>query len=298
LRKVEDYEGMPHINPVELANRFQSPGGDDWAAFMDRLLAAACWESAIPASELRTNLRTDIKDGGVDTRVSKGSLRDISGYLSDPSIWQYKAAHDANLSDTKLVAEVTKPFAKERIQEGDAYRLCLAIQNADVRRTKLENQLAKKIATFHKGGPAPRVLTADDAARLASHFPNFLHDYRGLEFQSRTLTFTAWGKSITARTPTFVPSKPFQELDTHLRAFANPSTLPSEPLFVVHGQAAVGKTRAVYESLRLVSALPKETSFPLCRRSRITTAEHSVRIRATSTRFLCSAEWVEMRMCL
>ena len=245
---------MPHINPVELANRFQSPGGDDWAAFMDRLLAAACWESGIPASELRTNLRTDIKDGGVDSRVSKGSLQDISGYLSDLSIWQYKAAHEANLSDTKLVAEVMKPFAKERIQQGDAYRLCLAIQSADMRRTKLEKQLARKIATFHKNGPAPRVLTADDAARLASHFPNFLHDYRGLEFQSRTLTFTAWGKSITARTPTFVPSKPFLELETHLRAFTNPSAIPSEPIFIVHGQAAVGKTRAVYESLRSVEA--------------------------------------------
>jgi hypothetical protein len=41
LKEVEYHEGMPHINPVELANRFQSPGGDDWAAFMDRLLAAA-----------------------------------------------------------------------------------------------------------------------------------------------------------------------------------------------------------------------------------------------------------------
>ena len=71
---------MPQIDPIELANRFQRPGGPDWVAFMDRLLAAACWQVGIPGSELRTNLRTDIPDGGVDTRVPAhgctGEVRD------------------------------------------------------------------------------------------------------------------------------------------------------------------------------------------------------------------------------
>jgi hypothetical protein len=201
---------MPQIDPIELANRFQRPGGPDWVAFMDRLLAAACWQVGIPGSELRTNLRTDIPDGGVDTRVSASSNRDITGYLSGPSIWQYKGAHEANLTDQKLLAKVNKRYVKRRIQRGDAYRLCLAVQLSDEKRTQLEDDLAKEIASFHPNGPAPRVLTVDDVARIASHFPNFLHDYRGLEFQSRTLTFPAWGRSITARTPTFVPTAAFE----------------------------------------------------------------------------------------
>jgi hypothetical protein len=90
---------------------------------MDRLLAAACWQVGIPGSELRTNLRTDIPDGGVDTRVSAGSNRDITGYLGGPSIWQYKAVHEANLTDSKLLAEVNNPYVKRRIQKGDAYWL-------------------------------------------------------------------------------------------------------------------------------------------------------------------------------
>lgn len=119
---------MPQIDPIELANRFQRPGGADWVAFMNTLLWAACWQVGIPESEIRTNRRSDIADGGVDTRVSVGSDRDITGYLGRQSIWQYKAAHEANLSDSKLVAEIQKPYAKERIRNGDAYRLCLAVQ--------------------------------------------------------------------------------------------------------------------------------------------------------------------------
>lgn len=245
---------MPQINPIELANRFQRPGGPDWVAFMDRLLAAACWQVGIPGSELRTNLRTDIPDGGVDTRVSACSDRDITGYLSGPSIWQYKAAHEANLTDAKLLAEVNKRYVKRRVQKGDAYRLCLAVQLTDEKRTQLEEDLAKEIASFYPNGPAPRVLTVDDVARIASHFPNFLQDFHGLEFQSRTLTFPAWGKSITARTPKFVPTAAFEVMKLQVERFTDPTVVPDQPLLVVHGKAAVGKTRSVYEALNLIKA--------------------------------------------
>ena len=243
---------MPQIDPIELANRFQRPGGTDWVAFMDRLLAAACWQVGIPGSELRTNLRTDIRDGGVDTRVSAGSNRDITGYLGGPSIWQYKAAHEANLSDSKLVTEVQKPYAKERVRSRDAYRLCLAVQLPDEKRTQLEEYLASEIALFCPDAEAPRILTVDDVARIASHFPNFLHDYRGLEFQSKTLTFPAWGKSITARTPTYVPTAAFEAMKPRVERFTDPAVVPDQPLLVVHGKAAAGKTRSVYEALNLI----------------------------------------------
>jgi hypothetical protein len=180
--------------------------------------------------------------------------RDITGHLGKPSIWQYKAAHEANLRESKLVAEVQKPYAKERIRSGDAYRLCLAVQLTDEKRTQLEEDLASEIASFCPDAQAPRILTVDDVARIASHFPNFLHDYHGLEFQSRTLTFPAWGKSITARTPTFVPTPAFEVLKQRVEGFTDPVTIPYRPLLVVHGKAAVGKTRSVYEALKPVKA--------------------------------------------
>jgi hypothetical protein len=69
----------------------------------------------------------------------------------------------------------------------------------DAKSTQLEEYLAIEIASYHPEARAPKVLSVDDVARIASHFPYFLHDYRGMEFQSRILTFPAWGKTITAR---------------------------------------------------------------------------------------------------
>jgi hypothetical protein len=46
---------MLQIDPIELANRLQRPGGTDWVAFMDNLLWAACWQVGVPESAVRTN---------------------------------------------------------------------------------------------------------------------------------------------------------------------------------------------------------------------------------------------------
>jgi hypothetical protein len=77
--------------------------------------------------------------------------------------------------------------------------------------------------------------------------------YRGLEFQSRTLTFPAWGKSITARTPKFVPTATFEVMKLQVERFTDPTVVPDQPLLVIHGKAAVGKTRSVYEALNLIN---------------------------------------------
>jgi hypothetical protein len=245
---------MLQIDPIELANRLQRPGGTDWVAFMDNLLWAACWQVGIPESAVRTNLRTDRKDGGVDTRISEGSDRDLTGYLQTPSIWQYKAAHESNLRQSELLAEVNKPYARERILAGDAYRLCLAAQLPDRERTQLETALAAAVAEIKPDGPAPVVLTVDIVARIASHFPGFLQEYRGLEFQSRTFTFRAWGKNITARTPTFVPGQAFESLKTRVAEHVDPQIIPERVLLIVRGMAATGKTRSVYEALKSLNA--------------------------------------------
>ena len=245
---------MLKIDANELANRCQRPGGVDWVAFMNALLWAACWEVGILESSVRTNLRTDMPDGGVDTRISQGSDRDVTGYLGSASIWQYKAAHESNVSQTELVSEVDKPYAKERIKAGDAYRLCLAVQMVDPKRTELEAALTKAVKKINPDAPNACVITVDAVAQMASHFPNFLHEYRGLEFQSRTFTFSAWGKTITARTPTFVPGQSFEVLKGRVLAFVEPTSVPERPLLCVYGSAAIGKTRSVYEALKYVHA--------------------------------------------
>jgi hypothetical protein len=89
---------------------------------------------------------------------------------------------------------------------------------------------------------------------MASHFPYLLHDYRGLEFQSRTFTFSAWGKNITDRTPVFVQGPAFATLKERVLVHVDPTTIPQGSLLSVCGMASVGKTRAVYEALKTLQA--------------------------------------------
>jgi len=116
---------MLRIDPIELANYFQRPGGTDWVDFMNNVLWAACWQAGVPESAVVTCLRTDIPDGGVDAQVSLGSGRDVTGYLKEPSIWQFKAAREANLKPGELVAEVNKPYARQRILASDCVQALL-----------------------------------------------------------------------------------------------------------------------------------------------------------------------------
>lgn len=93
---------MLQVNENELVQRFRQPGGAGWVGFVNDLLWAACWQMGIPESEVRTCLRTEIPDGGVDTRVVVGSPADRTGYLQVPSIWQYKAADEATLTEASI----------------------------------------------------------------------------------------------------------------------------------------------------------------------------------------------------
>jgi len=60
---------MLEINANELMNRFRQPGGSDWVGLVNNILWSTCWQVGIPESEVRTCLRTEIPDGGVDTQV-------------------------------------------------------------------------------------------------------------------------------------------------------------------------------------------------------------------------------------
>ena len=77
---------MLQINENELVMRYRQPGGADWVGFVNNLLWAACWQMGIPESAVRTVLRTEIGDGGVDTRIELGSAKDTTGYLSGPTV--------------------------------------------------------------------------------------------------------------------------------------------------------------------------------------------------------------------
>ena len=108
-------------------------GGEKFTAFCDSLIYATIHYLSILLSDVHINQRVNAKDGGVDSKVDNGSEKDTTGYFLVKSIWQYKATDAVDFLGTKkqtkkknLKIEVNKPFAKSCIEEGFAYRLCIA----------------------------------------------------------------------------------------------------------------------------------------------------------------------------
>ncbi len=116
---------MLQVDENELVMRFRQPGGKDWVDYVNNLLYAAAWQTGIAESEVHTCLRTEIGDGGVDTRVARGSMNEPTGFLQQASIWQFKGAGEATVTENSIITEVNKTYAKERIIAGDAYRMCV-----------------------------------------------------------------------------------------------------------------------------------------------------------------------------
>ena len=119
---------MLRLDALEVIQRFRKPGGDEFVGFCNKVIRASCWAGGVPHSAVSTSSRTDAKDKGVDTRVEVAIPGDKSGYFGVPTIWQFKAADASNVDKADIEKEVNKPRAKQRIEEGHGYRLCICDQ--------------------------------------------------------------------------------------------------------------------------------------------------------------------------
>jgi len=245
---------MLTVNENELVSRFRQPGGAAWVGFVNDLLWAACWQMRIPESAVRATLRTEIPDGGVDTQVMIGSSSDTTGYLGTASIWQYKATDESSLTETSITLEVNKAFAAERIKAGDAYRLCICAHIPADRKVELEKYLASAVHSINANAEEPMLLSAGDVARMASHFPWFVQEFRGVEIQRGTYTLEAWGQNAAARTKTFVASGAFNSHLGQILQHVDPLNIPHDPILPIIGVSGIGKTRCTYEALRTLKS--------------------------------------------
>jgi hypothetical protein len=245
---------MLQVDENELVIRFRQPGGATWVGFVNNLLWAACWQMGILESEVHTCLRTEIPDGGIDTRVTQGSTSDTTGYLQTPTVWQFKASDEATLSENSITNEVNKPFAKERIEAGDAYRLCICAHVPEDRRAKIEGYLETAVKAISPTAPSPKLVSAGNVAQMASHFPSFVQELRGFDLQKGTYTLDTWAANATALTKEFVPNAAFNSYRDQILHHIDPSQTPRDPVLPIIGLAGIGKTRAIYEALRTLKA--------------------------------------------
>ncbi len=252
---------MWKINDRDIIHFGRSPGGDQFTELLDACIRAQAFVCGIPDSEIRTNLSTTIQDGGVDTQVCKPVSEDPTGWLKDSqTIWQYKATVLSNIIDKKyklkkLEKEVNKSHAKECIKKGYAYRLCVCDNIVSEQKETIEKSLNSIIRKINTDAPLGKVLAVSDIAVWVNRYPALVLSY--FRFDLPVLHLKAWGNNITTVTPKFVPVPEWQDIMNGIKQHVDFSKKTTDVVFSISGEAGVGKTRMVYESL---NSIPQATA--------------------------------------
>jgi hypothetical protein len=227
-------------------------GGVRLTKLMDSIVRVQCHFFGIPASAVQTNIRTDQPDGGVDTRVRASIGVDPDGWMTFPTVWQYKSTSHREVSSTDLEDEVNKTFAVQCIKDGDAYRLCISDSMPIEKKQKWETELLGHVRKLNPAAPVPLVLAADDIAAWASKFPGIVLSSFRSHLSGRCLSFERWGQQATATTREYVAIGGWAVIQEALLRHLDFSTEVPEVVFPLQGEAGVGKSRFVYEALRAV----------------------------------------------
>lgn len=250
---------MWEVNEYEVISIGRTPGGNRFTEFVDSLIFAEAYVNGLKPSEIRTNLRTNLPDGGVDTEFRQPLLNDSTGWLSDaPTIWQYKAkGYSAKKDGTglpeptkdELRSEINKPYSSDCIKKGYAYRLCICDSlPADVQKM-IEIHLTNEAHLINPAVSDAKVLSAGSLAEWASRFPALKLRHILPIVTSLGLNFDAWGSSVTAWTHEFVNYPTAEDISQKIQNHVNFTKGVTEGVISISGLAGVGKTRLVYESL-------------------------------------------------
>lgn len=246
---------MFSITAQDVIHLGRSPGGDRFTQFVDALIRAHCYACSTPQSSISTNLRTNIRDGGVDTRVSQPATgdRDKIQWMRDKTIWQYKATDASQVIPSLLQKEVgnqqERRYSTECIEQGYAYRFCVCAGEADCKKVEWENTLNQAIRAIQSDALDARVLTADDLAAWANQFPALILEFFRPRMADAVLHLNAWKQNITDATPLFMNVPTWEPIQQEIRRHLDFGSRPVEVLLSVQGEAGVGKTRLVYEIL-------------------------------------------------
>lgn len=228
----------------------RTPGGDKFTEVVNALICAQAHVCGIPLSEIGTNLSTTTPDGGVDTEVLAPVENDPTGWLREyRTIWQFKARQSKDIRPKSLEKEIQNgKHVQERIRQGYAYRLCVCDNVGHNKRNQWQALLNREIRKINPDAPDSKVLSADDLAQWANHFPVIVARVRpSLATICRHLE--AWRRSITNETPEFVPVAAWSDIQERIAQQVNFAISTPEIIMPISGVAGVGKTRLVYESL-------------------------------------------------
>ncbi|MGK7899768.1 MAG: hypothetical protein AB4372_40660, partial [Xenococcus sp. (in: cyanobacteria)] len=231
-----------------------------------------------------TNLRTNLGDGGVDTEVRQDMLHDNTGWFNVPTCWQYKATTFAGTSSSNLRKEINKPYSTELIKKGYGYRFCICDDLTPEKKSEWTKVLDDEIRglskipivwmlllqydcmagiiflhqlsfiTINFKAPEPKVITASDLADWASRYPAIVVRFFKPEL-IKSLSYEDWGKEISYLTEKYVEIKTWAVIKQRLVEHLNFDIPCQDIIFSLQGEAGVGKTRFVYETVSSIEGV-------------------------------------------
>ncbi|KLK97801.1 hypothetical protein XJ18_19090 [Bacillus pumilus] len=236
------------INANDVIHLGRTPGGDRFTLFVDELIRAQSFLNGVPPSSIITNLRTNIADGGVDTKVDSLGPESSIDWLQEPSIFQYKASGYKG-GEKDLEREINKRFSKECITNGFAYRYCVCDSMPVETKQEWERILNTAASKINPDSPRVCVITAEDLASWASRFPSIILKYFRIPSSNLVVHLEAWGANIKKLTPQYTVIPEWENVTSKIQEMMDFSHEVPEVVMTIQGEAGIGKTRLVYESV-------------------------------------------------
>lgn len=253
---------MWNLSPGELG-QLRGAGGERFAHFMDRLIRAETARAGVPQSEIQTQLRVNIRDGGADTEVKQALPGSPTGWFGVPTCWQFKAVDGKDIGDrpmktkrNELQEEIHKPYVEKLISRGYGYRLCILGDLPPPKVSEWESQLKTEAQSINPSAPDPRVVHGGHLPEWGERFPAVIARLR--HWTKGILHWEAWSRNCRSLTRHYVPNPNWKAVREQILEhvdFKSPC-VGGDPCMTIGGAAGVGKTRLVFESLNEWPASP------------------------------------------
>ncbi len=237
--------------------------GKPFTDLLNRLIRSSVATLGVPATAVLDNPRVNYPDGGVDTQITDGRSGDPWGYFAGRTTWQYKAVALKDFTDGKVKEEIngdSKDYVRSLLQQGYAYRLCIADDGAPERKTEIKNLLDTEIKKINPDAPEAVVLFASDVVDWVNTFPAIAAEMLGSTMED-FFHFATWQNRERAVTKTFVPTQESEVIFDNVRQHLDWSNKPTTPRLTISGDAGVGKSRTTFEAIAALSEIAPLTLY-------------------------------------
>ncbi len=215
--------------------------------FCDEVIYAIT-NGKINLCNIHTNHKTDLGDGGVDTKIDQ-SMADESGYFEQKTIWQYKASKKGVATKSKLKNEINNPYVRELIEKGYAYRFCIADSMTPKEIEEKQKILTDMVRGIYHDAPEAKILDANVLAQLAKRYPALFLAYFNQSISSRMIAVKSYLDSLRCTTKHYVKIEKWSLIMQKIKLHADFSFNPENIFLTIYGVCGSGKSRCVCETI-------------------------------------------------